>query len=430
MFHEVRRLNKRLTIKLGIFTLVAIGFVVVVMLATISSPKQSRFCTKCHEDVVFTNACKKLPSEDIACQDCHRHEYSGATTTDLMNPVNAFTAMDVEIINQKCTQESCHPLNALSSDAVQYKKITPFQHKTHMVDFRENLSMRCTACHANLGGEKHFQLDIRTCDTCHFIDTRKFLRTYEEKPISDCTVCHKNIEITRDIYGKTFSHLEYEKEKKSLCADCHFNIVRGSGGVDEASCSQCHSEKVDYANDATRMHYYHTVKSKTPCTPCHTSIAHGWVNESDDQKKRGYRLLAAESGYEAQHLIMRGEGGMGIQGLPDPMYLATVNCSACHKDDFYAKVNTEVCIACHEVGFDKILFEQKLFVSSMMKRLKSLIKTAENQQTPEALPIIREAAVNYEFIRKDGSYGSHNIKYTKDLLGYSIEQLRRIIRKN
>lgn len=125
---------------------------------------------------------------------------------------------------------------------------------------------------------------------------------------------------------------------------------------------------------------------------------------------------------------MMGAGGKGIKGLPDPMYLATLNCSACHKDEFYAKVNPEVCIACHERGFDKILFEQKLFVSSMMKRLKSLIKAAENQQTPDTLSIIREAAFNYEFVTKDGSFGSHNIKYVKNLLNHSIGQLRQIIR--
>lgn len=428
MFLEVKRLNKRLTIKLGIFSLVAIGVVIVVMLATVSSPKQSRFCTSCHGDVVFTNACKKLPSGDIACQDCHSHENSGAVTTDLMNTVNAFATMDVKIKNRYCTQGSCHPLNTLTSAEVRYKKITPFQHRTHTVNFRENLSMRCTSCHANLGGEKHFQTDTRTCNTCHFIYTQKPLYTYEEKPVSDCTVCHNNIEITRDIYGKTFTHLKYEREKKVRCSDCHFTIVRGTGRVDEASCSQCHSEKTDHAKDAARMHYYHIVKNKTPCTPCHTSIKHGWVKENDDDFKNSHSLQPTESGYEIQNLIMMGAGGKGIKGLPDPMYLATLNCSACHKDEFYANVNPEVCIACHERGFDKILFEQKLFVSSMMKRLKSLIKAAENQQTPDTLSIIREAAFNYEFVTKDGSFGSHNIKYVKNLLNHSIGQLRQIIR--
>ncbi len=429
MFLEVKRLNKRLTIKLGIFSLVALGVVVVAILATVSVPKQSRFCTSCHGDVVFTNACKKLPSEDITCQDCHSHETSDAVTTDVMNTVNAFATMDVKIKNRYCTQESCHPLRTLASTAVQYKKITPFQHQTHTGNFRENLRMRCTSCHANLGGEKHFQTDTRTCNTCHFISTRKPLSTYDEKPVSDCTVCHKNVEVTRDIYGKTFSHREYENEKRVSCSDCHFNIVRGTGRVDETSCSQCHSEKTDHAKDAVRMHYDHIVKNKTPCTPCHASITHGWVKENADDGKTRHRVHVTEAGYEVQSSIMRGTGGKGMQGLPDPMYLATVNCSACHKDDFYARVNPEVCVPCHDRGFDRILAEQKLFVSSMMKLLKSLIKAAENQQTHDTLPIIRDAAFNYEFVTKDGSSGSHNIKYVKDLLGHSIEQLRQILRK-
>lgn len=412
-------------IKLAVFSLVAMGIVFVVMFTTVTMHKQAHFCMNCHKGIIFNNSCKKLPSEDIACIDCHSHETAGAITEDTMNTLNTISILEVEIKNSLCTQDSCHPLNTLSTAKVQYKKIVPFQHKTHTIRFDDNLELRCTSCHANLGGEKHFQTDERTCNICHFIDVPQALSTQDERPISDCTVCHKDIDITREIYGKTFKHLTYEKEKKVICSDCHFKIIQGQGKVDKANCNQCHTEEVDHAEDASIMHYKHLVKKKTPCTPCHTSITHGWVKGNDDYDGNQY-LSPADSEYEVQNLIMMGRGGKGVKGLPDPMYLATLNCSACHKNEFFAKVNSQVCIDCHENNFDKILIEQKLFVSSRMKVLKSFLLNAENYQTPETFHIIQEAAHNYDLIKKDGSLGAHNIKYVKDLLDHSVGQLKDI----
>src|SRR3990170_3050215 len=226
MFEEVKKLNKSVAIWLAIISLLSVGIVVGVLFITVSQPKHSQFCAKCHNNISFNNACKKSLSEDIACIECHTHENKG------------MTVMATEIRDDHCTNDSCHPLTKLSAKPVYYKGLKPFQHKTHfsinlnqiaslspdqeevknspdgkvfaredtkdkfivtvqhphltspiegeetffprpwweglreggeLIQFIGKLRLRCTSCHANTGGEKHFETDTSTCNTCHFI---------------------------------------------------------------------------------------------------------------------------------------------------------------------------------------------------------------------------------------------------------------------
>ena len=418
MFDEVKRLNKKHTIKLAIFSGVAIGIVLVVMFATVTSPKQTQFCINCHSNISFNNGCKKSSSKDIVCGECHNHENKGAIV------------MRVEIKDEHCTTESCHPLSKLSAKAVQYRKITLFEHKIHTGEFAENIKLKCTSCHANLGKERHFESDTKTCNVCHFIDTLKHLDTQDKKPISDCVLCHTHIEKTMKIYEKTFRHDVYEGNEKVSCSDCHFKIVQGNGKVDKESCYQCHVKVGDDFNNASDMHRIHIDTPKTACTSCHASITHGWVKANNKIDGGDYNSQPMDTDAEIENLMMMGMGGVGIEGEPDPMYLATLNCSACHKDKLFSKVKYQVCNNCHGRGFDKILFEQKRFVSFNLQLLKTLLIKAKRYQNVNTDRIIQEAEANYNLIKKDGSFGAHNVKYVKDLLEYSIRQLKRITRQN
>ncbi|TLD42898.1 MAG: Cytochrome c family protein [Candidatus Jettenia ecosi] len=424
MFDEVRRLNKRHTIKLALSSLVAIVIVFAVMGITVTSQKRSQFCITCHTNISFDIACKKSLSKDTLCSKCHLHK------TDGFGQINSEALMDVEIRDEYCTTESCHPLSKLEAKPVEFKKITPFQHKTHIGKYAQNFKVRCTSCHANLGKERHFELDAKTCNICHFIDTPKPLYTHDKKLISDCTLCHSHIEKTKKIYGKVFNHTSYEKNEKVRCSDCHFKTIQGQGRVYKKSCNQCHLKAVDGFDNSSKMHYIHIVKDKTACASCHTPITHGWIKGNNKAYEEDSYLPLKDAAYRVQNMIMMGTGGKGIKGAPDPMYVATLNCSACHKDTLFTKVIPQVCNNCHGSGFDKILHEQKLFVSSRMNILKALITKAEKYQNPDTDYIVQEAKANYRLIERDGSFGAHNIKYIKDILGYSIKQLIHIARQN
>lgn len=420
MFDEVKRLHKKRTMKLALFSGVAIGIVFIVMCATVKSPKQTRLCTGCHTTVSFHNSCKKSSSKDIACGECHHHENKGT----IVAGVKIKGAMGIEINDELCTTEACHSMGKLSAKPVQYKKITPFEHKTHTGVFSKDFTLRCASCHANLGGERHFETDTNTCNVCHFIDSLKHLDTQEKKPISDCVLCHAHVDKTTKIYEKTFSHDVYEGNENVSCSDCHFTIVQGKGRVEKERCYRCHEKVGNDAPAASDMHRTHTDTYKTSCTSCHASITHGWIDGKDAP------LPSVDAYTEVQKLIMMGMGGAGIKGEPDPMYLATLNCAACHKDTVFSNVKHQVCNNCHVRGFDKILLEQKRFVSFHLQLLKTLLIKAKRYRDVNTDRAIQEAEANYQVIKKDGSFGAHNIKFVKDLLGYSIGQLKQITRQN
>lgn len=481
MFKEVKELNKRTAIRLAIASLIAIGILGITLFITGAQPKRSQYCAKCHNHVSFNNACKKSLPRDIACIECHTHE----------NKTTAVLAL--EIRDEHCTTEQCHPLSKLSAQSTQYKKLKPFQHKTHLIKESNgntgSLKLRCTSCHAAMSEEKHFEIDISTCNICHFIsqfataqsrfltspssqgenasksytmrNIRQLIRTEEEKKsVFECTLCHDHIEKTKEIYGKIFEHEVYEKNEKVSCSDCHFKIIQGDGIVDKNNCYQCHAKISDTLNTVSELHDIHIDKHKTACTSCHTPITHGWP-KTRNKVYGDNNLKSIDSNYKIQNLIMTGLGGMGIKGEPDPMYLATLNCSACHKDEeFYTNVASEICNNCHNKGFDTIVSEQMQFVKLRMHALRALLIQVKRHHTIDTDTIVRqimlrlhpllsslmypykaeknpfpfdtlvhEAEINYNLIKEDGSFGVHNIKHVKDLLDYSIANLKQIVKQ-
>ena len=322
-----------------------------------------------------------------------------------------------------------------------------------LIQFIGKLRLRCISCHTNIGGERHFETDTRTCNACHFLSQSESVKSFptspssreenylcetqnvlqsintkDEKSISNCTLCHDHIEKSKEIYGKIFKHDVYEINEKVSCTDCHFKTIQGDGKVDKKSCYQCHPKIANNFNNASDMHCIHIDKHKVACTSCHDQIMHGWIKESNKvygNDNSGY----TKENYMIQNLIMTGQGGVGVKGEPDPMHLATLNCSACHKDkQLYTNIASEICNNCHNRGFDKMLSEQMHFVTSKMRLLRTLLVKAKRFHNSDTYAvsqqtIVHEAEVNYNLIKDDGSFGVHNIKYVKDLLDYSIAKL-------
>lgn len=413
MFEEIKERNKGTAIRLGLISVFAIGFTIVALFITIAQPKHSQFCAKCHSNISFNNGCKKASPDGIACIECHTHENKG----------NA--VMAVEMRNEHCTAEVCHPLNKLSEKSSPCKEIKPFQHKTHTGVFPDNFALKCTSCHSHISEDKHFDIDTGTCNICHFINTQQPFSPQDRKAISDCTLCHGHINKSKEIYGKTFQHDKYEKNEKVNCSDCHFQTIQGNGRVDKKNCYRCHSRMPDNPDTTSEhIHFVHTDKHKTACTSCHTPIDHGWIRENNKVHNND-NAEPGDTSYRIQTLIMMGQGGIGIQGEPDPMYLATLHCSACHKDkQISTNVAPKVCNNCHDKGFDTIVSEQMRYVRSEMQILKKLLLKAKRGHSADKTYSYQQAEANYNLIREDGSSGAHNIKYIKNLLEYSIASLK------
>ncbi len=439
MFAEVKKLNKKTAATLGICTAIAIAITAATLVITVAvKPKNVHVCLSCHSDVVFNNACKKKVPGDIACSECHGHEHE------------KLSVMTVTIRDSRCSSVLCHPPGKLSEKAISYKDTKPFRHDTHNKKFIKNLTPGCATCHSNTGDKKHFALDGEVCNVCHFFQShdkkqmhtagndaprettseagKQPLLTGDNKPISACVLCHGHVDKKIEIYGKTFVHGDYEKNKKAGCNDCHFNIIQGTGKVVEERCYRCHTKIGNDPPDASSMHRKHVVGHKADCSACHTPIVHGWVGNCGQGEKK-HPVSRVSPAYHVQDMLMAGRGGVGVANEPDPMYLATLNCAACHKDkETFANVDPAVCGNCHEKGFNKILAEQMRFVTSRMRTLQSLLAKVKRSANADRNVIYR-AEANYNLIKNDGSRGVHNIKYVKALLEYSISSLEQVRKK-
>ncbi len=365
----------------------------------------------------------------------------------------------------------CHTQEKLFARKEPYKKTLPFSHETHMKEDPPGMRMRCTGCHSYQGGEKHFDIDDKACHLCHFTPRKEAMSLADggEQETGRCTLCHKDVEKKVRIYEKEFDHKLYEKlvldkvggTAKLECIDCHNNeIVHGLGEVEKDICYDCHDRVPEDYTSVKDMHRDHMLKSKVRCDACHQEIVHKVYKEDKELevchscKQLLFSLSSAQKSVEValdstsvagnnpstdisltntsiaelvQREMMQGEGGKGVKGSPDPMSLATLSCRACHKavlegNGDYARVEPGVCNTCHEKGFEKIYKEQKELVLYQMEMLKKLLELAEESGRAEEVEVV-EAKQNYEFIASDGSYGVHNIKYTKDLLEFSISEL-------
>ncbi|MCF6147900.1 MAG: hypothetical protein E3K37_04495 [Candidatus Kuenenia sp.] len=417
MFNEVKKINKKLAFRLAISAIIAIVVATGALFFTVTRVKHVQYCGKCHSDVTFNNICSNIVSGNITCIDCHAHENSGS-----------LKRMAVDMTDEHCTSEQCHSLNKLSEKSIQFKGTKDFRHSTHTTNYPGNLTMRCVSCHSNLHGEKHFETDIDTCNLCHFINTQQLL-TKEERPISECSLCHNSVKRTIQIYNNTFDHIVYEERGNVSCSECHFAVIQGKGTVVRENCHVCH-QTIMGNYTAPDMHETHIMKHKTSCVPCHNTIVHTSIKKNGLVLSNIQNLTFDLSLYKTQYMIMAGTGGKGIAEEPDPMFIATLNCSACHKNELLSKVEPTVCNNCHDKGFDKILSEQMSFVSKRMRLLKVLLKKAKKPPLTETNPFVTEAESNYYFIKEDGSNGAHNVKYVKDLLEYSIMKLTLILQKN
>ncbi len=416
-------MRHRVSLRLIIGVIVAFCFMLGAIGATVTQTMRPHYCARCHS---MERAYHAWVDDKVACPagciECH----TGATTG---------VHMAKEIEDKTCMKAGCHTQDKLfakkNHDDMPGKANETFDHETHLTPWAYEQGLRCTACHAHQGGERHFGIEQNNCNVCHFVrgngEGEVKMVSQPDKPLWECSVCHGTGTIKKKIriYEKEFDHASFEKPGVD-CNSCHNNgTVHGTGDINRDSCYQCHdSDDIpeDYT-DVNDMHYDHMVRHKVDCSPCHGEIEHKMyrdIYETDVPVIFG-DVPEDTFGYVK---MMKGQGGKGVPGTPDPMYLATVSCSGCHGEDVDAPVDPEVCNTCHDKGFETILKEQTELVKSQMSTLKDLLETARPAGQGAGNKLLENARHNYRLIAADGSLGVHNIKYIKDLLESSISGLK------
>ena len=447
MLDNIRERDKKAVKILSLVTILSVICCITLVIMAAHKPGSPEFCVRCHSMRPSYDSWNETVSCNTGCLSCHTHDNSGRT-------------LAVEIDDSNCTSTECHPVEKLTSKVSSYKDLFSFNHKTHLKEYPTNLKLKCTGCHSYLGRDvqvdgktRHFGIDENTCYVCHFLESKTPLLTAKEKiKVDECSLCHKDVAVKVVIYEKEFDHLRFEKERKVKCANCHFDTVHRGGEIEEKSCYRCHIKIPNDYQGAERMHSDHVRKHNVPCSPCHNEILHKWSNEyttnilpersavsgdenssmiSVDTRKIEQRVIpvkakAQESifgkvSYFLQRELYAGKGGHGIEDSPDPMYLATVNCTACHKSRDMS-VHPLSCNVCHKKGFNKTMAEQKEYITGLLTSLAELLEKDPKKGISRTL--IDEARYNYNLIKNDGSFGVHNIKYAKDLINHSIQILK------
>ncbi len=446
MLENIRKRDRKSVKILSIVTILSVICCITLFEIAAHKPDSPKFCARCHSMQTSYNTWKETVSCNTDFLNCHTHDGSGRT-------------LSVEIEDSNCTKTDCHPVEKLTSDFSKYKDVFSFNHETHLKEFPTNLKLRCIGCHSYMGREveegvetRHFGIDEDACFVCHFIKGETpLLTTNDKKNVDGCSLCHKDVQIKVMIYEKEFDHLKFEKELKVECTSCHFETINRGNDVEKKNCYYCHTKIPAEYEGADRMHNDHVAEHNVPCSPCHGGFSHKWGDEyinnilpmrDIDNKDKGIEkvsgmamvaisgddtitakdetLILEKEPYLLQRELYAGNGGRGVERSPDPMYLATVNCTACHKDKDLA-IDPKICNTCHEKGFDKTMAEQKEYIAGMLDSLSELLIESRLQGVPESL--IDGIRYNYDLIVKDGSYGVHNIKYVKDLINYSIQRL-------
>ena len=128
--------------------------------------------------------------------------------------------------------------------------------------------------------------------------------------------------------------------------------------------------------------------------------------------------------------MFAGTGGFGVKDMPSAhSRVMSKKCVTCHmhreeKDKLLEKgghtfrADDGVCLECHEDS-KSLMGKWEQEISPLLKQLKTLLDSDIDKKSR----YYKAARLNYNIIIADGGVGSHNPKYAKALLQYSISSL-------
>jgi len=192
----------------------------------------------------------------------------------------------------------------------------------------------------------------------------------------------------------------------------------------ESRCLDCHNyieEKEVTAFGIDFSHRRHTVDAGVKCTECHAAseeydgVAHGKVTKESLQACLNchHTLAGAKETcrncHVAQKSIFGGEVPWTEQRAPDAMFEAGIGCIGCHlnEDDKIVKPTKEICLNCHDKGFDEIL-------AGWLEETQELMKKA--REKADAGRLSEQELKGLEFLKKARCKGVHNYNLIADFL--------------
>lgn len=404
------------------------------------------FCASCHIMKPYYDAWASSKHNKVPCVDCH---YPPGSPRDVLWVKFQATAQVVkyvtrtysskpyaEIEDASCLRANCHDKRLLQGKVLTKVRGIIFDHRPHLLDLKRGKQLRCTSCHSQIVIGTHVEVTWTTCFICHFKGAK---HGRVEEPIGGCPNCHRPPEKDFKIGNITFNHKNFVDAQGVSCQNCHLDAIQGEGEAPKERCFTCHNqpERIAHYNDTTFMHDNHVSKHKIECTHCHLEIKH----LVRTQKPMDYDCsICHTKKHGAQKEIYMGITGKGVPDMPSPMYLANVDCIACHiapKEKGLAetmagqtyKAVEQGCLNCHGKKYLGMIDSWKSTIASSMQDLGPKIESAKKMletssghpRWQEAQKLYQEAFYNYELVFF--GKGVHNVYYSSRLLQVANENL-------
>lgn len=438
-----RKLRVRFRFRFFVFAF--FGFLFVAALSLTSYSESPSFCRSCHIMEPYYQAwANSKHKEHAKCVDCHYPP--GETKTIVWKKFQALSQVAkfvtrtysskpyAEVEDASCLRSGCHSTR-LFKGRVFTEKGVRFDHKPHLEGERKGRQLRCTSCHSQVVVGKHIEVTYDTCYLCHLKD-RKHGR--ELDPMGGCEGCHEVPGREIKVGNITYNHRDFLKNSHATCQSCHQDVIQGEGRVYEDRCFTCHNqpEKLEKFKDIPLMHDNHVTKHNVACFHCHQEIKHGKTQAGT--KRLAYDCAVChEDMHDLQRDLYRGVGARGMESMPSPMYLANVDCVACHLEKKTGVRGTTFegsekgCTECHGKEYTGVLGESHKAtdgtVQELMAKLEAIVKGIPNPD-PQLKDELADLRHNLAFVQN--GHPVHNIYYSALILRQAHEKLTAISKKH
>ncbi len=438
------------------FILTLFFIFIIVFLGLLKYSTSPHFCNSCHIMKPYYEGWKHSKHNKVSCVECH-YPPSGPRTllwhkfqalSQVVKYVTRTYASKpyAEIEDAACLRTGCHAQRLLRGK-VTFKENIIFDHQPHLEQVRRGRQLRCVSCHSQIVVGKHIEVTTDTCYLCHFKGMKE---ARELHPLGGCTSCHKIPEKDFILGGITYNHKDFVTKHGADCQSCHFDVVQGEGVAKKDVCITCHNqpEKLAKFDDISFIHENHVTKHNVACFHCHDEIKHTVKTKAPLQYECS---LCHSDKHQGQKEIYMGTKGKGVTDMPSPMYLAQVDCLACHilpkeqekeHEQFTGqtyKASEIACLKCHgkeylglSAKWKSELFSALNIIGKRLAQAKIDVETinTEREKYPKAKSFYSEAEYNFDFVRL--SQGLHNIYYAAALLqrcNYDLDQLDALLAK-
>lgn len=457
---------------------------VVFTFASVEITSRSSFCNSCHIMGSYYKSWQAGTHSQVECVKCHippgTANYAkaklnglGQVVDDLLSRTSGKPSADVA--DASCTRSGCHNIEVVRKKARHEGKYF-FDHGKHLDLSYQAIEVHCTTCHSHVQGSNHFEVNTNACVTCHLAYPKKapanvaLVSTTQpvevaanvavvaaidsaptaaaahaaKVPANNCNACHSAPTKTIEYQGLKVLHSEY-LSYGAACDSCHRGVTAPVAKIKDDQCFSCHDFGMERLGSVEETHRVHSTGKKVECFSCHGVTRHGPSAQS-------MRLdqIDCQSCHTGQHAIQQAtyKSGRTLPGTATspahqlattqptvtPMFLAHVNCNACHiaprplrnKAESGATVavaTAAACDSCHKpgLGAQMIPLWQKnthALYDSVVELLPVNAPADEHGRQ-----LVGDARRLIDVVRLDGSWGVHNPRYTQELLGQARAKL-------